>query len=169
METYSSLRDRAWGSFARDGQKAVFLGEFGGSFNRRWPRHISRYIEEKNLDFAYWSLEGDYGLLAGYAHEDFQPRLERYLFENNTLALAYLVRSLATSGVQHHRPPLISPVDRTTCSFDPQVNLIMDTHSSQVWSMPSALVFIFVTHSLPSLLCCCCALHCLRKRIQGHA
>ena len=36
----------------------VWLGEFGCSRPGRWWRHIMRYIRANQLDFAYWSIDG---------------------------------------------------------------------------------------------------------------
>lgn len=37
----------------------VLIGEFGTSAPNVWWRHVLRYIREGDLDWAYWSLNGE--------------------------------------------------------------------------------------------------------------
>lgn len=60
-EAFSAELDKRWG-FMLEGPDAVpvWLGEFGSNYHSdlEWA-HIQRYILQKDLDWAYWSINGE--------------------------------------------------------------------------------------------------------------
>ena len=60
-EVFASELDFRWG-FLQTASKEdvpVWLGEFGTNAQSLWWKHVLRYIAEHDLDFAYWSVNGE--------------------------------------------------------------------------------------------------------------
>eukprot|EP00930_Biecheleria_cincta_P031596 TRINITY_DN21931_c0_g1_i1.p1 TRINITY_DN21931_c0_g1~~TRINITY_DN21931_c0_g1_i1.p1 ORF type:complete len:526 (+),score=53.29 TRINITY_DN21931_c0_g1_i1:310-1887(+) len=62
-DTFASELDKRWG-FVLDGSEGmapapVWLGEFGTNNNNLWWKHLMRYLQERDVDWAYWSLNGE--------------------------------------------------------------------------------------------------------------
>lgn len=59
-DAFAQELDFKWGFLSSGASPApVWLGEFGTSENDLWWRHILRYIEEHETDFAYWAVNGE--------------------------------------------------------------------------------------------------------------
>eukprot|EP00405_Crypthecodinium_cohnii_P036446 CAMPEP_0206546504 /NCGR_PEP_ID=MMETSP0325_2-20121206/12750_1 /ASSEMBLY_ACC=CAM_ASM_000347 /TAXON_ID=2866 /ORGANISM="Crypthecodinium cohnii, Strain Seligo" /LENGTH=556 /DNA_ID=CAMNT_0054045651 /DNA_START=318 /DNA_END=1988 /DNA_ORIENTATION=+ len=83
LETYEALEeqlDARWGFLLSKGSSAervapVWLSEFGTGENSLWWKHITRYIAEHDVGFAYWPWNGQKSLgedeLYGILEEDF--------------------------------------------------------------------------------------------------
>jgi len=60
-ERFEFELDRRWG-FLHDSSEVepapVWLGEFGTAENNLWWRYMMRYMQEREIDWAYWSLNG---------------------------------------------------------------------------------------------------------------
>eukprot|EP00392_Amoebophrya_sp_AT5.2_P003494 g3499.t1 len=50
--------DKNWGFVVKSGMAPVWLNEFGTGNPGSWWRNIVRYINDNQLDFAYWSIDG---------------------------------------------------------------------------------------------------------------
>jgi len=62
-EVFKDELDSKWGFLLHQhnnaaGAAPVWLGEFGTNVDSLWWRYMLRYIEEKEIDFAYWPLNG---------------------------------------------------------------------------------------------------------------
>ena len=60
-EHFNKQSDYNWGFIKKDLNLPLFIGEFGTGHNvsELYFQYITRYIKENNLDWAYWSLEGN--------------------------------------------------------------------------------------------------------------
>ena len=61
-EAFANELDFRWG-FLRSPTSGeavpVWLGEFGTNVQNLWWKHVLRYIAENEVDFAYWSINGE--------------------------------------------------------------------------------------------------------------
>lgn len=58
---FEATMDRFWGFMLEDGQAyqaPVWMGEFGGSVRGRYWLHLLQYLSDKDVDFAYWAING---------------------------------------------------------------------------------------------------------------
>ncbi|CAE7565291.1 unnamed protein product [Symbiodinium natans] len=107
--SYSAFRaklDHRWG-FLLDGEAPVWLGEFGtngywitDSWSAEvgevlWLSHILRYMHERDLDYAYWALNGD---KAGDDDETFGLLMQDY----QTIRHPWLMKLLIAAALARH-------------------------------------------------------------------
>ena len=61
-EAFAKELDFRWGflrSPASGEAVPVWLGEFGTNVQNLWWKHVLRYIADNEVDFAYWSINGE--------------------------------------------------------------------------------------------------------------
>jgi len=63
-EAFAGEVDSRWGFLVKDSEHVVeavpvWLGEFGTSTDSRWWRYVLRYISERQVGWAYWSINGE--------------------------------------------------------------------------------------------------------------
>jgi len=61
-EAFERELDFKWGFLLSESGSAaapVWLGEFGTNTQSLWWEHMLRYLQKRDLDFAYWSVNGE--------------------------------------------------------------------------------------------------------------
>lgn len=59
-EAFAKELDFRWGFLQSPGEAVpVWLGEFGTDVQNLWWKHVLRYIADNEVDFAYWSINGE--------------------------------------------------------------------------------------------------------------
>lgn len=59
-EAFASSRDASWGHIVNNGLGPVWVGEFGSDKQNAMWNWTILYLKERDLDFAYWSIDGEH-------------------------------------------------------------------------------------------------------------
>ncbi|MBI4498488.1 MAG: cellulase family glycosylhydrolase [Chloroflexi bacterium] len=76
-ENLPEVWDHHWGYLQQEGIAPLFLGEFGGrsvgdDAEGQWQRRLVRFLKERGIGYAYWSLNGNSGDTGGLLGDDWR-------------------------------------------------------------------------------------------------